>query len=97
MMKWLAISFMILFSLTLFARESEEIHSVKIELDLLCPASEELQVLVNTITSEEEEFVDYQQWIDNIYDGMDKLKSLLDTGKIYEGGVSCKHQIRAQR
>ena len=95
-MKWLTIALFSLSSFALYSGETEEIHHVKIELELRCPPSDELQVLIDTITVKQGNVVDYEEWVKNLVDGMEKLEALLETGKIYQGGVSINHEIDSE-
>jgi len=91
-MKWILAVFLACGSAAITAQENEEVHHVKIELDLYCPYSEELESLIETIKSKEDEFtLDYDEWVDNLRFGMEKLNVLLDSEQIYRGEVHMNH------
>ncbi|WP_420422043.1 hypothetical protein [Simkania sp.] len=91
-MKWLFAALLALGTVALAAEENEEIHHVKIELDLYCPHSDELEALIETIKSKENEFtLDYREWVYNLRDGIEKLNLLLDSEQIYRGEVHVNH------
>lgn len=91
-MKWILAAFLACGSVALTARENEEIHHVKIELDLYCPYSDELEALIEAIKSKEDEFTpDYDEWVYNLRYGMDQLNLLLDSEQIYQGKVHMNH------
>ena len=72
----------------------EDVRLVKIELTLACPESEELQVLIDTILEQQKNVMDYEIWVRNIQDGMEKLTLLLESRKIYQGGITLKQETR---
>ena len=93
-MKWLFAAFLVFGSVALTAEEKEEIHHVKIELELYCPPSAELEDLIDTINSkEDEQLTDYYEWVSNLRQGMKQLNALLDSEEIYRGGVHFNHEI----
>ena len=91
-MKWILNAFLAFGAMALSAEETEEIHHVKIELELYCPYSDELEALIETIKSKEDEFTpDYHEWVSNLRYGIKQLNTLLDSEQIYRGEVHMNH------
>ncbi|MCB1068167.1 MAG: hypothetical protein KDK56_08280 [Simkania sp.] len=91
-MKWFFTVFLAFGSVALTAEKNEEIHHVKIELDLYCPYSDELEAFIETIKSREDEFtLDYREWVCNLRYGIEKLNLLLDSEQIYRGEIHMNH------
>lgn len=89
-MKWFLVFFSAV-SLQLFAHES--VHRVKVELELICPHSEELQTLIDTFSYDNEDNISYEEWAGDLKKGMNELEILLDSKKIYQGSASFTHDI----
>ena len=91
-MKWLIMA-LLAFASVASAELAEEVHQVKIELSLTCPESAELKDLVELIDSQSGEVATYEEWVQNLMNGMDKLTVLLESEKIYQGGVSISQDV----
>lgn len=91
-MKWVLAAFLAFGTVALTAYENEEIHHVKIELDLYGPYSNELEALIEAIKSKQDEFTtDYEEWVCNLRFGMEKLNVLLDSEQLYQGKFHLNH------
>ena len=91
-MKWILTAFLAFGTIVLTADENDGIHHIKIELDLYCPHSDELEALIEAIKSKEDEFTpDYNEWVYNLRYGIKKLNTLLDSEQIYRGEVHMNH------
>lgn len=75
---------MLISSLKLFA--DEESYQVKVQINITCPMSIELQAFLNSIPRDTQDDVemDFYEWKYSFINNMYKLIELVDSEKLYE-------------